>query len=412
MRRMMVFVLIAAVVALLAAPASGQDTTLEINPNGNISFPPPVYVLRGQVEVRGSANLANMTGYFIEYRELNADLTADEDSLWFPAILPRAAAVLDDVLGVWDTTQTTDGLYEIRLTVSISGGAPFLHVVSPLRVENEPPPFVVITQPETGGVAVLPTQAAGGGGAIVAEPTTAPAVVEVTAAPTQDNRPRVTPSNFVSINVRTGDGTNFPAFAALFQNEEAEILGISATGSGWFQIRLPNGQVGWVSPTVVQVLGDISGVPRVQPPPPPPPPTATPLPVVAPTFPPAPGNPNVNLVAGVLELNPFPLRCGENTSIGFDVANLGTAATTQSGRVTVTDFRVADNSAQGSTFGDFPILQPGQTFRVTMNLTISTWYNEPHRLLVEIDAANVFGESNRDDNRREVTYTLDKANCP
>lgn len=413
MRRMMVFVLIAAMWALIAAPVSGQDTTLEIDPNGNISFPPPVYVLRGQVEVRGSANLANMTGYFIEYRELNADLMADEDSLWFPAVLPRAAAVLDDVLGVWDTTQTTDGLYEIRLTVSISGGTPFLYVVSPLRVENELPPFVVITQPETGGgAAVLPTQAAGGGGAVVAEPTTAQVVVEVTEAPIQDNRPRVTPSNFVSINVRTGDGTNFPAFAALFQNEEAEILGISATGSGWFQIRLPNGQVGWVSPTVVQVLGDISGVLRVQPPPPPPPPTATPAPVVAPTFPPAPGNPNVNLVAGVLEVNPFPLRCGENSSIGFDVANLGSAATTQSGRVTVTDFRSADNSVQGSTFGDFPILQPGQTFRVTMNLTISTWYNEGHRLVVEIDAANIFGESNRGDNIREVTYTLDKANCP
>ncbi|PJF24742.1 MAG: hypothetical protein CUN53_16295, partial [Phototrophicales bacterium] len=146
-------------------------------------------------------------------------------------------------------------------------------------------------------------------------------------------------------------------------------------------------------------------------PPPPPPPTATPVPVIAATLPPA-GNPNINLVAGVLELNPFPLRCAENTQIGFDVANLGTAPTTQSGRVTVTDFRVADNSPQGSTFGDFPILQPGQTFRVIMNLTISTWYNEQHRLVVEIDAANVFGESNRGDNRREVTYTLDKANCP
>jgi hypothetical protein len=245
----------------------------------------------------------------------------------------------------------------------------------------------------------------------VVEPTAPPVVAEATAAPTQDSRPRVTPSNFVSINVRRGDGTNFPAFAALFQNEEAEVLGISATGSGWFQVRLPNGQVGWVSPTVVRVLGDISGVPRVQPPPPPPPPTATPIPVVPATLPPA-GNPNINLVAGVLELNPFPLRCNQNTAIGFDVANLGSAPTTQSGRVTVTDYRVADNSVQGSTFGDFPILQPGQTFRVLMNLTISTWYNEQHRLVVEIDAANVFGEANRGDNRREVIYTLDKANCP
>jgi hypothetical protein len=160
MRRMMVMVLIGAVLALAAAPAAGQTTTAGFNPNGNISFPPPVYVLRGQVEIRGSANLANMTGYFLEYRELNADLTANEDSLWFPAVLPRAAAVLDDVLGVWDTTQTPDGLYELRLTVSISGAPPFLYVVSPLRVENEPPPFVIMTMPQIVGGAILPTQGA------------------------------------------------------------------------------------------------------------------------------------------------------------------------------------------------------------------------------------------------------------
>lgn len=411
MRRMVLMaLLLLAACLLLVAPVVGQDAAVqEVNPNGTISFPPPVYVVRGQVEIRGSANLANMTGYFIEYRELLPDLTAGEDSLWFPAVLPRAAAVLDDVLGVWDTTQTPDGLYEIRLTISIAGGAPFLFPVAPLRVENEPPPFVVLpddAQP-------IPTQAAGGGGASVA-PTSAPVVeVQPTPAPTQDNRPRVTPAGFVSINVRTGDGTNFPAFASLFQNEEAEIVGIAATGSGWFQVRLPNGQVGWVSPTVVQVLGDISGVARVQPPPPPPPPTATPLPAatIAPTAASV-GNPNINLVAGILELNPNPPRCNVNTAIGFDVANLGTVATTVSGRVTVTDYRVADNSVQGSTFGDFPILQPGQTVRVNMNLTVSTWYGEQHRLVLEIDQANTFGEANRTDNRREITYTLDRADCP
>jgi hypothetical protein len=409
----MLLPLLIAGLLLVTAPAAGQIDTAapEVDPNANISFPPPVYVLRGSVDIRGSANLANMTGYFLEYRPLNSDLTVSEEALWFPAVLPRAAAVLDDVLGAWDTTTTDDGLYEIRLTISLIDGTAFTSIVSPIRVENEPPPFVVIEPiiPEA-GVAAVPTLDAAGGAGQQPPPQTEPTAVPSPEA-TADNRPRVTPSNFESINVRSGDGTNFPAFAALFRDQEAEILGISATGSGWFQIRLPNGQTGWVSPTVVQVLGDISGVARVQPPPPPAP-TATPIPL--PTFTAAApiGNPNVNLVAGILQLNPSAPRCAENVQIGFDVANLGSAATTTSGRVTVTDFRVADNSVQGTTFGDFPVLQPNQTVRVNMNLTISTWYNEDHRLVLEIDQANTFGEANRSDNRREVVYRLDKGNCP
>jgi hypothetical protein len=416
MRRfLLLLTLLTAALVLVVAPAAGQgDTTTlpPIDPNANISFPPPVYVLRGTTEIRGSANLVNMTGYFLEYRLLNADLTPNEDELWFPAILPRAATVLEDVLGVWDTTVTDDGLYELRMTINIFNGDPVLITVSPIRVENNPPPFVVIDNATVGGEAALPTQGAPGG-AVSVPPTDVP--VEPTPEPTQDTRPRVTPSSgLVSINVRSGDGTNFPAFSLLQGGQEAEIVGISATGSGWFQIRLPNGQIGWVSPTVVQVLGDTSGVIRVQPPPPPPPtavPTLAATLIPAGTLPPV-GNPNINLVAGILVLNPATPRCNEAVAIGFDVANLGSAATTTSGRVTVTDFRVSDNSVQGTTFGDFPPLQPNTTTRVNMFLTVSTFYNEQHRLVLEIDAGNTFGESNRTDNRREVTYTLDRANCP
>jgi len=57
--------LILALILLLAMPIAAQDveptTDTEINPNATISWPPPVYVLRGQFTIRGSANLANMT---------------------------------------------------------------------------------------------------------------------------------------------------------------------------------------------------------------------------------------------------------------------------------------------------------------------------------------------------------------
>jgi formylglycine-generating enzyme required for sulfatase activity len=119
--------------------------------DANISWPPPVYVLRGSVEVYGTALPADMTGYFLEYRPLLPDLTPDESAVWFPATLPSTQAVENDVLGVWDTTTTLDGLYELRLTVNIQGDDPYHVVVSPLRVENTPPPFAVQPEPAANG---------------------------------------------------------------------------------------------------------------------------------------------------------------------------------------------------------------------------------------------------------------------
>src|SRR5687767_9759304 len=99
----------------LTAQAQTATPTVEpVNPNANVSWPPPVYVLRGQFTLRGSANLPNMSNYFIEFRPLNPDATVvDEDALWTPATLPSTAAVQDDVLGVWNTTSAVDGLYEL-----------------------------------------------------------------------------------------------------------------------------------------------------------------------------------------------------------------------------------------------------------------------------------------------------------
>src|SRR5688572_8623950 len=45
----------------------------------NLTWPPPVYVVRGQVTLRGSANLPQMNNYFIEFRALNPDLTPNEN---------------------------------------------------------------------------------------------------------------------------------------------------------------------------------------------------------------------------------------------------------------------------------------------------------------------------------------------
>ncbi len=390
-KRLMLLML-ALVLFVVSAPIAAQDGVAdEANPNAQITFPLPVYVVRGEFEIRGSANLPNMTNFFIEFRPLNEDLTPPAGrEVWFPAILPSSAAVQDDILGVWDTTLVPDGIYELRLTVNVSGGGEAVNdTVSPIRIENTPPPWVEID------VTVEPTQA-------VIPATEVPLP---TTPPTEDPTPRATVITPVG-NVRQGDGTNYGIITSLTEGTSVEIVGISNTGSGWYQVRLPDGRLGWMAPSIVSVSGLVSGLPRVQPPPPP----ATPIPTAVPATP-TPVT-QANLVAGIVVLDPAQPTCAQTFNVGFDVANLGTQATAASGTVSLVDVRAADGSTQGTTIGGFPVLQPGETFRVNMPLTVSTWYNETHRIQLVIDPSNQIPETNPDDNSRVVEYTLQKGSCP
>jgi uncharacterized protein YraI len=73
-----------------------------------------------------------------------------------------------------------------------------------------------------------------------------------------------------SANVRRGDSTAFGVIRALPAGTEVTLLGISATGSGWFKVRMPQGDEGWMSPQVLTVAGDTSDLPGLIPPQPPP----------------------------------------------------------------------------------------------------------------------------------------------
>lgn len=264
-----IFVLLLPLLILATAAFQSFDPvpSTTVDPNVNISFPPPIYLLRGDVEIRGTANSPTLIGHYIEYRALNTDFTPVAGTTgWTPATLPSNSAVADGILGVWDTTQVDDGAYEIRLAVIGSGGTTYARV-SPLRIENNPPPFVIIDQP-----IIQPTQ-------IILPAPTQPVLVQPTAVPTN---PQVSPIN-VNVNVRGGDSTVYPTVGSLNQGQTADIIGRSSRGSGWWYIRLSNGRQGWVSPDVVAETGDLSNIPFVDPPPVPAtptpiPPTASPLP--------------------------------------------------------------------------------------------------------------------------------------
>ncbi|HEX2907916.1 MAG TPA: SH3 domain-containing protein [Phototrophicaceae bacterium] len=387
------FVLLLVVLSLtLTMTAQAQivaPTPSDVNPNANISWPPPVYVLRGEFTVRGSANLSNMVSYFLESRPLEADLNPADDTLpWLPVTAAEQSAIQDDVLGVWDTTLVDDGLYELRLTLNLSNNQQEFFRVAPLRIENNPPPFVITpTIPAVQGTATpLPPQ--------------------VTATPTFDPSPRATVTLNAPVNVRLGDSVVYAAFAALQPGETVSVVGRSSLGSGWLQVQLSSGQRGWVSPSVVSVSGDLSGVPFVEPPPPP---TPTPIPVT-PTFTPVPAT--TNLVAGNFRFDPNTPTCSQTFNVYLDVANFGTTAN-PSGLISIQDFRVSDGALQGNTTGAIPIIQPGQTVSVgPIPLTISTFYNEQHRLVINLDPGNFIPETSENDNIINALYTLAKGTCP
>jgi hypothetical protein len=376
--------------AAQAQPGVSLTPPTPPDPNASISWPPPVYLLRGDFEVRGSANLAGMSTHFLEYRPLDefGNVLPDEDFPWIPATLPNPSAVLDDVLGVWDTTIVPDGLYELRLVINIAGGEPVYFIVAPLRIENEPPPFAVTPTPQI----VVPTVA------VPVVPTLPPLQPTPT---TFDPTPRAEVI-VASGNVRSGDSTAYDIVGTVRIGESLRVLAASASGSGWWQVQLPNGRIGWVAPSLVRVTGDTRTLPRVQPPPPP----ATPTP----TFTPTPVS-QANLVVTSLTLDPTQPVCAQTFTIIARVQNVGTTPTNSDGNLSLQDVHINTGTVTASTVGAFPILQPGQSFDVVMRLTVSAFYEEDHRITVFIDPEGRIIETNRNDNFGAIQYRLAQGSC-
>ncbi len=234
---------------------------------------------------------------------------------------------------------------------------------------------------------------------IPSQPTTPPA------SPT----PSTPTASFAQgVNVRRGPGLEFdPPIGAFAAGQTTDILAVNPAGS-WYKVRYGGGE-GWVFAALTTAAGDIASLPRD---PGPPVPTPAPPTAVPPTQPPPPPATTANLVAGIVEFQPGQPTCAQTFNVGLDVANLGGEPTASSGTVSLQDVRSADGSVQQTTVGGYPVLQPQQTFRVNMPLTVSTWYNEEHTIILIIDPNNQIPETNESDNRREVKYTLQKGSCP
>lgn len=402
--------LLLVMVLLLSFTAiSAQEITplpdAELNPEANITWPPPVYTLRGEVDVRGSANMPGMLNYFLEFRPLEfptteeadaeaSDTTAtDEDSAeddapWFPMTLPATEPVDGGILGTWNTRTTSDDLYEIRLRVNIAQQDPVYFYVSPLRVENNPPDFVTLPTATQQPV-------------VDAQPTPIPTFARPTLAATPtpfDTTPQVTA--LTNANVREGDSTAYPPISQLLQGQTARIVGISSSGNGWYFIELEDGRRGFIAPSTVRASGDTSSVPRINPP-------ATPTPT--PTNTPVPSG---DLAASPPDIEPDQPICGQQFNVLVNITNAGTSATTASATIIIQDVRASTGEVQASLAQAVPPLAPGENFVVGGPFTVSTFYGEEHQIVARLDTDNAITESNENNNVVSTTYTLQQGTCP
>jgi len=395
--------LIAVVCALGVAAQDISPVGQPTDPNFAITFPPPVYVLNGTVEIRGSANLPSMGSYFIEFRPLvlnpgTAPLPTpdpDTDAPWFPATLPQTSALQNGVLGRWNTLTAPDGLYEMRLTANMSNGQQQYFRVSPLRIDN------------TTFVPLQPTAQV----TVVSRPTLAPTPTSPSAG-VPSGAPRVTA--VMNANVREGDSTAYNRIGTLLRDQSADVIGRSPNAGQWYYIRLSNGQQGFIAPSTVSIEGNISGLPIINPPPLPTAiPTAIPTIVptaIIPTIAPTAVSTGSNLAIQSVTVDPVQPICNQSTLVTVKVVNNGTGAS-PAFSIGLTDRRSADGSTTASTRGAVPALNPGASFTSEMYLTISTFYSEAHTLTIALDSGNQVIETNEGDNVTTYGYNLAQGTC-
>ena len=355
-----------------AVPAFAQQA----DPNVNIIYPPPIYALSGNVNIVGTANAPGMTSYFLEFRQLiDARTPANVSVPWQPATLPSPVPVSGGLLGTWNTALTRDGLYELRLTVFLSGGQVTYARVAPLRIINNPPPFVATPTPAGPPAVIIVTATPSIIQPPQPQPTTVPENPMVTAA--------------LDANVRAGDSTLYAPVGALLQGQSAPILGISSTGSGWWLIQLSNGRRGWIAPSTVQATGNLANIPVMNPPQP----TATPTPVATAT----PNLPDAMITNVRFDRTP---KQGETFQVIVTVVN-------QSG-VPLPGVSVACNFTPMNIFvNQFMIsLMPFGQMDVPIAVTLNTGGGGNVTANCAVDVNNLVAEISESNNFFNLTFTL------
>ena len=117
------------------APAAAASPSAQDQGRAVITAPLEGSGAAGVMPISGTATHPEFQRY-----ELSFAYSPNPTDTWFP-IAPRGTApVINEVLGRWDTSQISDGLYTLRLRVFYGDGSAFLEaVVGNIRVQNATP---------------------------------------------------------------------------------------------------------------------------------------------------------------------------------------------------------------------------------------------------------------------------------
>ncbi|MFN8376391.1 MAG: PKD domain-containing protein [Anaerolineae bacterium] len=149
-----------------------QATSIAIFPTSFVQFPTntpmpisifilspiPGNTVAGNVQVIGSASHPNFLQYQLEFGP-----DPNPGNLWFLATGVVQTPMQNGLLGIWNTTATQDGVYQLRLRVFLRDGTDLSTIVNNIRVQNRaatpipsptnstPRPIAAFTQNLTSG---------------------------------------------------------------------------------------------------------------------------------------------------------------------------------------------------------------------------------------------------------------------
>jgi len=184
--------------------AHAQDAGLAV-----ITAPLEGAILSGRVPITGSATHPQFRRY-----ELTFGYSPNPTDTWFSIQDPATTQIINDVLGNWDTSSLTDGLYTLRLRVYYSERDFLEAVARNVRVQNAQ---LTATPAPTETLAPLPSPTA---------PllTAAPTQPVIALPPTTTPRPSPTPNGPVA----PGNAVTPPFNLTLIQ--DAFLAGVRFTG--------------------------------------------------------------------------------------------------------------------------------------------------------------------------------------
>jgi hypothetical protein len=98
----------------------------------------------GVYTIKGSASHPSFKAY-----QLSFALAGDPTETWFLLGEPQNNSVIEDGIGLWDTTGITDGDYQLRLEVFLENDQSIVTIAEGIRIRNQSPIETVTAAPIT-----------------------------------------------------------------------------------------------------------------------------------------------------------------------------------------------------------------------------------------------------------------------